>query len=34
MEAEALASLVQPAVPIRLPAAVERLWRRIERLLR
>ena len=31
MEADALASLIQPAMRIRLPAAVERLWRRVAR---
>jgi hypothetical protein len=34
MEADALASLIQPAMRIRLPAAVERLWRRVGRWIR
>ena len=34
MEADALASLIQPAMRIRLPAAVERLWRRVARWIR
>jgi hypothetical protein len=34
MEADALASLVTPAMPVRLPAALGRLWRRIGRWLR
>jgi hypothetical protein len=32
-EAESLASLVTPAFPVRLPAALERLKRRLTRLL-
>jgi hypothetical protein len=34
MEADALASLVTPSVGLRMPAAVERLWRRAARWLR
>lgn len=34
MEADALASLIQPAMRIRVPAAVERLWRRLGRWIR
>jgi hypothetical protein len=34
MEADALASLVRPAAPVRLPAALERLWRRLGRWVR
>jgi hypothetical protein len=34
MEADALASLVTPAMPVRLPAALERFRRRLGRLLR
>jgi hypothetical protein len=34
MEAEALASLVSPALPVRLPAALRRLARRLARLWR
>lgn len=34
MEADALASLVEPAMSIRLPAGIERLWRRISRWIR
>ena len=34
MEADALASLVQPALAIRVPAWADRLWRRWSRWLR
>ena len=34
MEAEALASLVEPALGIRWAAPIERLWRRLARRLR
>jgi len=34
MEADALASLVTPAMQVRLPAALERAWRRFARWLR
>jgi len=34
MEAEALASLVTPAMRVRVPAAVERTWRRVRKLVR
>jgi hypothetical protein len=34
MEADALASLIQPAMSIRLPASVQRLWRRVGRWIR
>jgi hypothetical protein len=34
MEADALASLVRPAMTLRVPAAVERMWRRVRKVLR
>jgi hypothetical protein len=34
MEADALASLVTPAMPIRMPAVVERVWRKLGRWIR
>ena len=34
MEADALAGLVTPAMTVRLPAAVERMWRRVKKLAR
>jgi hypothetical protein len=34
MEADALASLVRPVMTVRVPATVERMWRRVRRLLR
>ena len=34
MEADALASLVTPAMSVRLPAPVRRLWRKVGRWLR